>query len=80
MFYETLRAIYRLSSAMGGGFGMFMLYTAMRAHALLLLPPAALFIGGAILLLWLAKQLPETHPARARDKTLFHRLLNALLD
>lgn len=79
MFYATLRAIYKVSSAMGGGFGVFMLYTFIRSHALLLLPPAVLFLGGAVLLLWLAKQLPDARPAR-RNKTLFNRLMNALLD
>jgi hypothetical protein len=77
---STLRIVYKLFSALTGGVGVFLLYNFGRLHASLLLPPAILFLGGAVLMLWLAKQFPDNRPLPHRNKTLFNRLLNVLLD
>jgi hypothetical protein len=80
MLFIVLRVVYKIASALGGGFGLLLLYRFSQSHAVLLLPYAALFLGGAVLLLWLAKELPDHRPPRLRNKTLFHRVLNALHD
>jgi hypothetical protein len=78
MLFTVLQGLYRVASALGGGVGMMMLYRFAQTGAVLWLPYVALFLGGAVLLLWLAKQLPERELPRLRNTTFFHRVLNAL--
>lgn len=80
MLFTVLRVVYKIGSALGGGFGFLLLYTFSKSHSVLLLPYAALFVGGAVLLLWLAKQLPNQRPPRLRNKSFVNRVLNALYD
>ena len=75
--FTALQVLYRLGSALGGGFAIMLLVRFLQTGALLFVPYIVTFFGGSILLLWLAKQLPSRLRSTPR-KSLFDRFLTAL--
>jgi hypothetical protein len=75
--FTVLQVLYRLGSALGGGFAVMLLTRYLQTGALLFVPYIIVFFGGSILLLWLAKQLP-TRLRTSSPKSLVHRFLTAL--
>jgi len=76
--FTVLQVLYRIGSALGGGFAVLLMYRYVQTGALLFLPYIVVFFGGSILLLWLAKQLPSRLRSSPSPRTLFDRLIHAL--
>lgn len=75
-----LRGFATVSSLIAGSVGVFLVWVAFYASATSYAPwlvdRCAVFLGSAVLLLWVRQQLPDLGPPRKRGKGLLDRLLN----